>query len=155
VLQAPAALLHSPIFPNSGIIYCCLQKTCQTQINTNKHKISTADERKCKSYISRTACSIFVISFAMECIHLRQSQALIIYLFITLPISANSVQKVIFIHCAINFSIQLTHTSRWTAQALGYYGVWAMRAESKISLKICENMRRNHEEKTMYCITKL
>ena len=29
----------------------------------------------------------------------------------------------------------LTHTFRWTAQAMGYKGVWVMRAGPKISLE--------------------
>ena len=38
----------------------------------------------------------------------------------------------------------LTHTSRWTAQAMGYKRVWVMRAGPKISLENCGKIRKNN-----------
>jgi hypothetical protein len=44
----------------------------------------------------------------------------------------------------------ITHTPRWTAQGMGYEGVWALRAEPKISFKKLRKNQKKLEEK--FCV---
>ena len=84
------------------VIAVC-KKLVKTQINTKSAQLMS---ETCEGYISRTAWSIILISFA---IYLSTSTSgpgtLSSHYFFIFTISTNSVLKLIFIHCAINFSI--------------------------------------------------
>jgi hypothetical protein len=45
----------------------------------------------------------------------------------------------------------LTHTPQWTAQAMGYQGLWVVRVTPKIDLKNCEKSWKTQEKSTHRC----